>query len=148
MDEIWWKLEQKEIQLIMSGWIISAFLFFFFFFLHTHLLMEPLVKGLITACDAITSWNLSTIENFHVEGVSSQNKKRRYLAKLENRKSRLKTPTNQKYSQRLSRRCLPNSASKLFRTDVLPLKLCWEMSFIQQLWHSKPTAFSKRRFAT
>jgi len=49
--------------------------FFCFFFFHANLLMEPLVKGLVTPHDAIASWNLSTTTNFHVKGISSRNKK-------------------------------------------------------------------------
>lgn len=42
---------------------------------------------LIIAHDAITSWNSSLTQNFHVKGIISQNKKRRYLPRLENEKS-------------------------------------------------------------
>lgn len=64
-------------------------------------------------------------------------------------KSQIKSQStiDQNYSQRLNIDYLLDSAAKIFKTDVLQLKLCLEISVIQQLSHSKTTAFSKWCFA-
>lgn len=89
MDEISWKLEQKQIQLIMPGWI-HYFGFGLGFFSYPFAYGAP-GQRLIIAHDAITSWNSSLTQNVHVKGIISQNKNHRYLPRLENEKSSSKS---------------------------------------------------------
>lgn len=100
---------------------LSLCFLFVCLFLNNHLLTEVLVKRLTTAHDALV----------------------RYLPKLENHRSgpKAQTATEWKYSQKHNLGCLLDSATKLFTTDVLRLKSCLEISFIQQLFQSKATAF-------
>lgn len=97
MDEISWKLEQKQIQLIMSGWI-HYFRFGLGFFFSCSFAYRAPDQRLIIAHDAITSWNPSMTHNFQMKGVISQNKKQRYLSRLENEKWRSKS-TNSKWPE-------------------------------------------------
>lgn len=126
---------------------VNPFLLFLFFPLHIHLLMEPLAKGPITNC----SWCKGKLKLKYKGGFSRERcqlTKPTALVFAQTWKSQIKPQSLNSYNtaQGSTLRYLLDSASQLFRTDVLQLKLCLEISFIQQLPGSKNTAFSERCF--